>query len=111
MQKECRERYLKWQWVRNFSPFINIYALAFLAGGAIYSAITYYYKTGTSNRFWGNVLIAVGAILPAIGGSATRFGYVEVLYVTELIGLIFIYIAYLIMRGDRSASIHTGQQA
>jgi hypothetical protein len=100
----------EWQWVRSFSPFINIYALAFLAGGAIYSAIIYYDKTGTSNRFWGNTLIAVGAILPAIGGSATRFGYVEALYVTELIGLVMIYIAYLIMRKDKAVSVHKEQE-
>jgi hypothetical protein len=37
---------------------------------------------------WANVLIAAGAILPGIGGTATRMGYVEVLYVTELIGLL-----------------------
>jgi hypothetical protein len=40
------------------------------------------------------VLIAVGALLPGIGGSATRFGHVEVLYVTELIGLVLILIGY-----------------
>ena len=35
----------------------------------------------------GERLIAVGAILPGIGGTATRMGHTEVLYVTELIGL------------------------
>ena len=39
-------------------------------------------------------LICVGAVLPGIGGSMTRAGYVEVLYVTELIGLILIYAGY-----------------
>ena len=39
-------------------------------------------------------LIAVGAILPGIGGSFTRFGYVEVLYVTELLGLLVIWAGY-----------------
>jgi hypothetical protein len=36
----------------------------------------------------------VGAILPGIGGSFTRFGHVEVLYVTELVGLLVIYAGY-----------------
>ena len=40
------------------------------------------------------MLIAVGALLPGIGGAFTRFGYVEVLYVTELLGLTLIYAGY-----------------
>ncbi len=42
----------------------------------------------------GNIWIAIGALLPGIGGSLTRFGLVEALYVTELIGLLFIYRGY-----------------
>ena len=41
-----------------------------------------------------NVLIAAGAILPGIGGTATRMGYTEILYVTELAGLILTWIGY-----------------
>jgi hypothetical protein len=40
------------------------------------------------------VLIAIGAILPGIGGTFTRFGHTEVLYVTELIGLLVIYLGF-----------------
>lgn len=99
-----------WQWVRYFSPFINLYALIFLVGGAIYSAILYFNKKGSSVRFWGNVMIAAGALLPGIGGSATRLGHVEVLYITEFIGLCLIFSAYLLMRGDTHASVHATQQ-
>lgn len=98
-----------WQWVRAFSPFINIYAVAFLVGGAIISAIKYFKKTGTSARFWGNLLIAIGAILPGIGGSFTRLGYVEVLYVTEFLGLSIIMVAYFIMKKEKAASVHVNQ--
>ena len=42
----------------------------------------------------GNWLIAVGALLPGIGGTFTRFGHVEVLYVTEFIGIITIWVGY-----------------
>jgi hypothetical protein len=35
-----------------------------------------------------------GALLPGIGGTATRMGHVEVLYVTELIGLTLIWLGY-----------------
>ncbi len=83
-----------WPWVRAFSPFINTYALILLAGGAALSAWRFSRKTATRHRFIGNVLIAVGALLPGIGGTATRFGHTEVLYVTELIGLGMIYVGY-----------------
>jgi hypothetical protein len=98
-----------WQWVRSFSPFINIYAVLFLVGGAIASAVKYFRNTGTSVRFWGNVLIAIGAILPGIGGSFTRLGYVEVLYVTEFLGLLLIIIAYTIMKNEKMKSVHANQ--
>jgi hypothetical protein len=42
----------------------------------------------------GNVYIAAGALLPGIGGTATRFGHTEVLYVMELVGLTLIWIGY-----------------
>ncbi len=98
-----------WQWVRYFSPFINIYAVVFLVGGAIVSAAKYFRKTGTSVRFWGNILIAVGAILPGIGGSFTRMGYVEVLYVTEFVGLVMIMLAYNVMKKENTVSVHVNQ--
>lgn len=87
-------RVFAWPWVRAFSPFINSYALVLLVGGAALSAWRFRRKTATRNRMVGNVLIAVGALLPGIGGTATRFGHTEVLYVTELIGLIMIYLGY-----------------
>ena len=83
-----------WRWVRLFSPFINTYAVVFLVGGAIVSAIRYRRTRETYQRFIGNVLIAIGAILPGIGGTFTRFGHTEVLYVTELLGLLCIYVGY-----------------
>ena len=77
-----------------FSPFINTYALIYLVGGAILSAYRFRQNADAYHRFVGNVYIAVGALLPAIGGSFTRFRYTDVLYVTELVGLSFIYIGY-----------------
>jgi DMSO reductase anchor subunit len=102
-------RVLEWQWVRAFSPFLNLYALVFLFGGAVYSAVQY--AKGKGPRFLGNILIAIGALLPGIGGTATRFGHVEILYITELIGLTCIYFGYNMMRKDQSASLHANQQS
>lgn len=87
-------RVMEWSWVRLFSPFINTYAFIFLVGGAVLSAVRYRRDPAMYHRFVGNVLIAVGALLPGIGGTATRMGYVEVLYVTEFIGLILIWWGY-----------------
>ena len=87
-------RVLEWTWVRRFSPFVNLYAVVFLIGGAIWSAVRYAGDPATRHRAVGNTLIAVGAILPGIGGTATRMGYTEVLYVTELLGLILIWWGY-----------------
>lgn len=87
-------RVIVWREVRYISPFINLYAVAFLVGGAVLSAIRFRKARELRDRFVGNVLIAVGGILPGIGGSFTRFGFVEVLYVTELLGLLFIYSGY-----------------
>lgn len=102
-------RVLGWQWVRMISPFINLYAVLFLVGGALWSARRYAREHGTSSRVWGNVSIAVGAILPGIGGSFTRFGHVEVLYVTELIGVCFVWLGYRAIVRDRAPSIHRMQ--
>jgi hypothetical protein len=85
---------LGWQWVRAFSPFINIYAVIFLVGGAFWSAYRYAGDPAKRHRATGNLLIAVGALLPGIGGTFTRFGVVEVLYVTEFIGLALIVLGF-----------------
>jgi hypothetical protein len=96
---------LEWHWVRMFSPFINLYAVIFLIGGAIVSARRYSKKRETYHRYVGNVLIAIGAILPGIGGTFTRFGMTEVLYVTELLGLLFIYAGFQMNTSPSAASV------
>lgn len=85
---------IEWTWIRAISPFFNLYAVAFLVGGAIVSAVRFRTSPNLRHRYVGNVLIAIGAILPGIGGAMTRAGYVEVLYVTELAGLLLIYAGY-----------------
>ena len=95
-------RALEWQWVRAFSPFINTYAVIFLIGGAIVSAARFRRIANSGgpaaalarDRFIGNALIATGAIMPAIGGAFTRFGYTPALYIGELIGIIIIWLGY-----------------
>jgi hypothetical protein len=85
---------IEWKAVRLVSPFINTWSLIFLVGGALVSARKFHLDARFKGRFIGNVLIAVGGLLPGIGGSFTRAGYMEALYVTELMGLILIYMGY-----------------
>jgi hypothetical protein len=89
---------LGWSWVRLLTPFINLYAVFFLIGGAIMSAWRHYTERGHFYRATGNGLIAFGAILPGIGGTMAKAGMVEALYVGECIGLIIIW------AGDRVCS-------
>jgi hypothetical protein len=99
-------------WVLLF-VFIALYLAVryiFLFGVGVYSAIRYGKRSG-GPRFLGNTFIAIGALLPGIGGISTRFGYVEILYITEFIGLAFIYFGYDMMRKDRTTSAHANQQA
>lgn len=103
---------MEWTWVRRFSPFINTYAFIFLVGGAAYSAVKYAGAADTRHRAVGNTLIAVGALLPGIGGTATRMGYTEVLYVTELLGLLLIWWGYrTVVSGGRRRPTETGPVA
>ena len=85
---------MTWRGARLFSPFINTYAAFFLVGGAVVSAWRFRRDAAARHRFIGNVCIALGAMLPGIGGTATRFGHVGVLYVTEFVGLVLIWVGY-----------------
>lgn len=100
-------RVMTWQWVRGISPFVNLYAVIFLIGGALRSALRFARTSDGRDRAIGNALITVGAILPGIGGSFTRFGHVEVLYVTEFVGLLFIYAGYRFATRERAAGPST----
>jgi hypothetical protein len=100
---------LEWSYIRLITPFINIYALIFLVGGAFYSAFKYFGNKEFKGRFWGNVFIAIGGLLPGIGGTATKFGHTYVLYITELLGILLIFAGYQIIRNDSSLSVHQNQ--
>jgi hypothetical protein len=47
------------------------------------------------NRMVGNILIAAGALMPAIGGSFLRLGLPDFLYLSELVGVILMYIGFI----------------
>jgi hypothetical protein len=74
---------------------LNIYGTLTLVGGAIYSAIIFWRKRVLLNRMIGNVLIAIGAIAPAMAGSFVKMGMVDALYLSELIGVVLMYIGFI----------------
>jgi hypothetical protein len=101
---------LQWTFIRGITPFLNIYGFLFLVVGAIYSAIQYYRTMTDKSKCWGNVLIAAGGLLPAVGGTSSKFGHIEVLYITEFIGICLIHLGYQRMKQSAMPSIYSNQQ-
>ncbi len=90
--------------VRLMTPWFNVFGTVALVGGAIWSAVALARKRMPSWRVQANVLIAVGSMLPALGGSASKAGHPEILYLTELAGAVVIFAGFLRSQGSaRSA--------
>jgi hypothetical protein len=75
---------------------LNIYGSVTLVGGAIYSAFLFWRKKVLANRMFGNILIAAGALSPLLGGTFLKMGITDMLYVSELIGAILMYIGFML---------------
>ena len=82
-------------WVRTLTPFFNLYGTLTLVGGALYSSWMFWRKRIMLHRAIGNVLIAAGAILPAFGGTFSRFGIAGALYWSEFFGAILLFLGFL----------------
>ncbi len=80
---------------RLVTPFTNIYGTVALVGGAVYSAWIFWRKRILANRVTGNVLIALGALSPAWGGTLARLGQPAYLYASELIGAVLMFLGFL----------------
>ena len=74
---------------------LNTYGTLTLVGGAIYSAYIFWRKRVLFNRMLGNILIAIGALLPAIGGSFVGMGLPDFLFLSEFLGAILMYVGFL----------------
>lgn len=75
--------------------FLNLYGTLGLVGGALYSAYIFWRKHVLAERMLGNILIAAGALLPAMAGSFVKAGLVDWLYVSELLGVILMYVGFM----------------
>jgi hypothetical protein len=87
-----------------FTILLNIYGTLTLVGGAIYSAFLFWRKKILANRMFGNILIAAGALSPAMGGSFLKAGLTDMLYLSELIGAILMFIGFLMATSGNAAT-------
>ncbi len=84
------------QGIRLMTPFFNTFGTVALVGGALYSAWVFWRRRIMPHRVVSNMLIAVGAILPAFGGIHIRFGgTIPLFYIFELLGITIIFIGFL----------------
>lgn len=74
---------------------LNIYGTLGLVGGALYSSYLFLRKHVLADRMYGNILIAAGALMPAMAGSFIKAGLADWLYVSELVGVVLMYIGFL----------------
>lgn len=74
---------------------LNIYGTIGLVGGALYSAYLFWRKKVLANRMLGNILIAAGALMPAMAGTLIQAGLVDWLYVSEFFGVVLMYMGFL----------------
>jgi hypothetical protein len=94
--------------VRALTPFFNLYGTLTLVGGAVWSAWIFWRKRILLHRTIGNILIAVGALLPAFGGTFSRFGLPGALYWSELLGSVLMFVGFVrattLMRSSQPAT-------
>lgn len=74
---------------------LNIYGTLTLVGGALYSAFLFWRKNILFERMLGNILIATGALMPAMAGSLVKAGFIDWLYLSELLGAILMFVGFL----------------
>lgn len=96
--------------VRILTPFFNIYGLVALAGGAIYSTIVSLRRRAFGSRALGLILIAVGALAPGLGGTLSRVGLTEYLYLSEFLGAVLMFSGFILSTSRSSQSMSGGAQ-
>jgi hypothetical protein len=85
-----------------FTILLNIYGTLTLVGGAIYSAFLFWRKKVLANRMFGNILIAAGALSPAMGGSLLKAGYTDMLYISEFVGVILMFVGFIMSTSGKT---------
>lgn len=71
---------------------INSIGTAIIVGGTAYSVLRFWRTGGMRNRMIGCALIGGGTLVVAAGGSLTRLGHYEYLYIAMSIGVALIFL-------------------
>ena len=78
------------------TPLFNAFGTFALAGGAVYSAFIFWRKRILPHRVVSNILIAIGALLPAAGGiHISVAGNLNLFFILELAGVIIMFVGFL----------------
>ncbi|HYO30210.1 MAG TPA: hypothetical protein VER37_06465, partial [Thermomicrobiales bacterium] len=87
---------------------INALGTVVVVGGALWSAWRFHGTGGYRQRMVGCLLIALGTLVVAAGGSLTRLGSPEFLYVAMAAGVALIFAGYLQARRPAAKSAAVG---
>ncbi len=74
---------------------LNSYGTLALVGCTGVSAFLFWRKRVLFNRMVGNILITVGALAPAIGGTFVKLGVTNLLYISEFAGVVIMFAGFL----------------
>ena len=74
----------------------NIYGTITLVGGALYSAFLFWRKQVLANRMFGNILIAAGALSPALAGTLIKAGMLDFLYLSDFLGAALMFLGFML---------------
>jgi hypothetical protein len=85
--------------VRLLTPFFNVFGTVLLVGVALWSVVRYAHQRHDGRYVLSNLLIAGGALLPALGGSLSRLGIPEFLWLSELFGVLIMFLGFLRSQG------------
>ena len=87
------------------------YGTLALVGGALYSAYIFWRKRILPQRVLGNVLLAAGALSPAMGGVLVTRGLGDFLFISELLGAIIMFIGFRLATSQQPAAAKQAVQA
>jgi len=92
---QYREILVRNGWIIALTIILNIYGSITLIGGALYSVYIFWRKRILRDRMIGNILIAIGALMPAMAGTLIKMGLADWLYLSELLGAVLMYLGFL----------------
>jgi heme/copper-type cytochrome/quinol oxidase subunit 1 len=75
--------------------FINSVGTLVLVGGALWSAWIFWRKRIMRERMTGLILLAAGTLIVAAGGSLTRLGHPQYLYIAMSVGVGTMFLGYM----------------